>query len=543
MIGKNVSVSLLQTITTLPEETLSHHLAHLQTTEFLSAASGLSAPTYTFRHILIQETAYQSLPASTRRQYHQRIAQALADQFPGLTETQPTLLAYHYTEAGCTEQAIAAWQRAGQQAAERSAYVEAIAHFTQGLALLQALPDTPKRTQQELLLQTSLGHTLMATKGFAAPEVERAYARARELCQQMGETPQLFAVLRGLWRFYGVRAAFQTAQALGEQLLCLAQRAQDPALLLEAHLALGNGLFWSGEFLAARGHLEQVSALYDPQRHRSHAFRYGLDPRVVGLSYAAQILWCLGYPDQALKHNAAALSLAHELPHPHTLAHALGFAASFHQFRRETQAVSAQVEAVMALSREQEFAQWLAWGAMLRGWVLVEQGQGAEGMTHMRQGLNAFDDIGAALGRPYWLALLAEASGKVGQAEEGLHALAEALIAIQTTGERRWEAEIYRLQGQLLLALAAEHEDEAEACFQQALDVARRQQSKSLELRTAMSLSRLWQRQGMQVEARQLLEAVYNWFTEGFETTDLREAKALLADLSWEIPGKPEVAL
>ena len=381
-------------------------------------------------------------------------------------------------------------------------------------------------------MQTSLGPALMATKGFAAPEVERAYARAHEICQQMGETPQLFEVLRGLWRFYGVRAAFQTAQALGEQLLCLAQRSQDPALFLEAHLALGNGLFWCGELVPARVHLEQVCALYDPQRHRSHAFRYGLDPGVVGFSYAAQALWLSGYPDQALKVNAEALTLAHELPHPHTLAHALGFAASFYQFRRETQAVNEHVEAMMALSREQEFAQWLAWGAMLRGWVLVEQGQGAEGMTHMRQGLDAFDDIGAALGRPYWLALLAEAWGKVGQAEEGLRALAEALDAIHTTGERRWEAEIYRLQGQLLLRSAAEHGDETEACFQQALMVSRRQQAKLLELRAAIGLSRLWQRQGKGVHARQLLGTVYGWFTEGFATADLQEAKVLLAELS-----------
>jgi len=531
VIGKNVSVSLLQTITTLPEETLSRDMAHLQTTEFLSAAGGPPAPTYTFRHILIQETAYQTLPTSTRRQYHQRIAEALAEQFPGLTKTQPAMLAYHYTEAGCTERAIAAWQRAGQQAAERSAHVEAIAHFSQGLALLQELPDTPERTQQELRLQTSLGPALMATKGFAAPEVERAYARAHELCQQMGDTPQLFEVLRGLWRFYGVRAAFQTTQALGEQLLCLAQRSQDPALLLEAHLALGNGLFWCGKLIPARAHLEQVSTLYDPQRHRSHAFRYGLDPGVVGLSYAAQALWLSGYPDQALEQNAKALTLAHELPHPHTLAHALGFAASFYQFRRETQAVNEHVEAVMALSREQEFAQWLAWGAMLRGWVLVEQGQGAEGMTHMRQGLDAFDNIGAVLGRPYWLALLAEASGKAGQAEAGLRILAEALDAIYTSGEGRWEAEICRLRGELL-APAAAHDDEAEASFQQALDVARRQQAKSLELRAAISLSRLWRRQGKQVGARQLLGTVYGWFTEGFATADLQEAQALLAELS-----------
>jgi predicted ATPase len=291
-------------------------------------------------------------------------------------------------------------------------------------------------------------------------------------------------------------------------------------------------LFWCGELVPAQAHLEQVSVLYYSQQHRSHAFRYGLDPGVVGLTYAAQALWLSGYPDQALKVNAEALTLAHELPQPHTLAHALGFAASFYQFRRETQAVNEHVEAVMALSREQEFAQWLAWGAMLRGWVLVEQGQGAEGMTHMRQGLDAFDDIGAALGRPYWLALMAEAWGEVGQAEEGLHAVAEALEAIHTTGERRWEAEIYRLKGQLLLAPAAEHDDEADACFQQALMVARRQQAKLLELRAAIGLSRLWQRQGKGVEAQQLLGTVYGWFTEGFATADLQEAKVLLVELS-----------
>ncbi len=532
VIGKNVSVSLLQTITTLPEETLSRDIAHLQTTEFLSAVGGPPAPTYTFRHILIQETAYQSLSASIRRQYHQRIAQALARQFPGLTETQPAMLAHHYTEAGCTEQAIVAWQRAGQQAAEHSAHVEAIAHFLRGLSLLQELPDTPDRTQQELRLQTSLGPALMAIKGFAAPEVERAYARAHELCQEMGDTPQLFEVLRGLWRFYGVRAAFQKTQALGEQLLCLAQRSQDPALLLEAHLALGSGLFWCGELGPAQAHLAQVSTLYDPRLHRSHAFRYGLDPGVVGLSYAAHALWLSGYPDRAQTQNAEALSLAHTLPHPHTLAHALGFAASFYQFRRETQAVNEHVEALMALSREQEFAQWLAWGAMLRGWLLVEQGQGVEGLAHMRQGLDTFDDIGAALGRPYWLALLAEAWGKLGQTEEGLRTLAEAMEALQTSGERRWEAEIYRLKGQLLLASGGTRDEEAEACFQQALDVARRQHAKSLELRVAVYLSHLWRHQGKWVEARRLLGTVYGWFTEGFATADLQAAQELLAELS-----------
>jgi predicted ATPase len=210
------------------------------------------------------------------------------------------------------------------------------------------------------------------------------------------------------------------------------------------------------------------------------------------------------------------------------LAHALGFAALFHQFRRETHAVNEQVEALMALSREQQFAQWLAWGTMLRGWVLIRQGLGAEGLMSMRQGLHAFDDIGAALGRPYWLALLAEACGTVGQVEEGLRTLAMALDAIQTTGEHRWAAEIYRLRGELIQALPEAHGNEAEVCFQQAVDVARRQQAKSLELRAAMSLCRLRQRRSMHDEARQQLSEIYGLFTEGFNTADLQEAKALL---------------
>ena len=288
---------------------------------------------------------------------------------------------------------------------------------------------------------------------------------------------------------------------------------------------------------------EQVSRLYDPLRHRSHAFRYGLDPGVVGLSYAAQALWFLGYPDQALEQNAEALTLAHELAHPHTVAHALGFAALFHQFRRETHAVNEQVEALMALSREQEFAQWLAWGTMLRGWVLVRQGLGAEGVMHMRQGLHAFDDIGAALGRPYWLALLAEACGKVGQVEEGLRMLAAAQDAIQATGEHRWAAEIYRLRGELMQALPQAHENEAEVCFQQAIEVARRQQAKSLELRATMSLCRLRQRRCKHEGTRQQLSEIYGLFTEGFHTADMQEAKALLADPRREGPRKPRDVL
>jgi predicted ATPase/DNA-binding winged helix-turn-helix (wHTH) protein len=532
VIGRDIPVPLLEAVLGVPETAIEPNLAHLQALELFYETTSVSDRTMTFKHALVQEAAYQSLPQRTRQRYHQRIAAVLAAQFPETVEMQPERLAYHYTEAALHEDAIAYWMRAGQRAAERSAHVDAISHLTKGLEELTNLPATPEWTQQELAFQIALGRSFMVTKGFAAPEVERAYGRARELCQQVGQTPQLFAVLRGLWRVYGVRAEFHTAHELGEQLLHLAQQTQDPELLMEAHLALGNALFWRGDFVSARARLERVNALYDPLQHRSHTFLYGLDPGVVGLSYAAQVLWLLGYPDQALRWNHKALTLAHELGHPHTLAHALGFAASLYQFRRDAQAVREQVKAMLALSSAQEFPQWVAWGAILHGWVLAEQGHRAEGMAQMRQGLAAFDDIGAALGRPYWLALLAEALGKARQAEEGLRLLAEALVAIHNSGEHRWEAEIYRLKGQLLLALAAKHDNETEACFHHALNIARRQEAKSLELRAAMSLSRLWQHQGKREEARELLAPIYGWFTEGFDTADLREAKALLEALS-----------
>jgi predicted ATPase len=388
-------------------------------------------------------------------------------------------------------------------------------------------------------MQTTLGPALLVTKGQASPEVLQAYARAREICPQAEETPQLFQVLRGLWYFYLIRVELQTARELGEQLLTLAQHIGDTALLLEAHYALGNTVNYLGEFTAARAHFEQGIALYDPQQHRSHAFRYGQDPGVVCRAYAGITLWCLGYPDQALRWSSEALTLARELEQPFSLVYALFFAAMLHQFRREGPLTQERAEAARALAAEQGFALWVAWGTFFRGWALTEwspapearQEQVEAGLAQMHQGLAAWRATGAETLRPYFLSLLAEASAQVGRCEEGLTLLAEALAVTNEKGERRWKAELHRLKGEFLLARATGHDTEAETCFRQALDIARRQEAKSLELRAAMSLSRLWQQQGKRAEARQLLAPIYGWFTEGFETADLQEAKALLADL------------
>jgi len=310
------------------------------------------------------------LLTSTRQRYHAQLAQALEAR-PEMVETQPELLAHHYTEAGLAEQAIPHWQRAGERAVQRSAHPEAVTHLTRGLEVLKTLPDTPQRLQHELDLQTTLGPALMATRGNAAPEVGHAYARARELCQQVGETPQLFLALFGLWRFYFVRAEFQAAREVGEQLIGLAQRQRDPALILEAHRALGTTLYFPGELTSARVHLEQGIALYHLQQHRSHAFLYGRDPGMDCQIYLAWMLWTLGYPDQALAAMRLALTLVEEVSHPFSLATALFAAAYLSQFCRQVQAVSAQAEAVMTLATEHGFPQWLAGGTFLRGWALV----------------------------------------------------------------------------------------------------------------------------------------------------------------------------
>jgi predicted ATPase len=468
----------------------------------------------------------------------------LADRFPDLAETQPELLAYHYTEAGLTEPALVYWQQAGHRAMQRSAHVEAVNHLTRGLALLTALPDTPERSQRELAFQLALGPQLAVTKGYAAPEVEQAFARARALCQQGGDTPQLGFVLWGLYRFYFMRAEHRTAQELAAQLLSLTQHDPAPAWCLAAHAALGVALWVQGHLTAAREHL--VPALPDveaPQR-RALAFRYGVDPEVLRLLYAAIDLWFLGYAEAALQQLQAMLTLAQELAHPSSLVVAHGGAAWLQRCRRDIPATQARAEAVLTLATEQEFAYWMAGGTILRGWAFAGQGHAAEGIAHMQQGLAAYRATGAELFGPFWLAMLAEAYGQVGQAEAGLQTLAEALTHVDKTGERFWEAELHRLQGELLLIQGTRHGSarttapgpaimaEAAACFQQALAVACRQQAKSLKLRATMSLSRLWQQQGKRAEAHELLVPIYGWFTEGFDTADLQEAKALLNSLA-----------
>ncbi|MBI3800343.1 MAG: AAA family ATPase [Deltaproteobacteria bacterium] len=548
-LGREFSYELLQAVAPAAETRLQQALTKLVDAEVLYQRGLPPQAHYLFKHALIQDAAYQSLLKSTRKQYHQQIARVLEEQFAETAATQPELLAHHYTEAGLMAQAIPCWHKAGQRATYRSANVEAFNHLTKELDLLNILPDTPERTQQELMLQIALGAPLIAIRGWSAPEVGKTYARALELCRRIGETPQIFPVLWGLCAFYTVRAEYKTARELGRQLVSLAQSVQDPTLLLLAHYALGQALHLMGEFTLGREHLEQALALYDPQQHRSLAFLYGSDSGVLGQCHLALVLRHLGYPNQALKRINEALTLARELSHPFSLAFALTQVAMIHQFRREGQAAQKWVEEAIVLSTEQGFPFYVAVGAIVQGTALVEQGQGEKGIAQLRQGLAAFRDMGVELGLPTYLAMLAEAYGKVGQTEEGLTLLAEALAVAHRTEGRVGEAEVYRLKGELTLQLfniqrskfkapaslessVQSLESEAEGYFLKAIEVARQQQAKSWELRAVMSLSRLWKQQGRKKEAQQLLAETYGWFTEGFDTKDLQEAKALLEELA-----------
>jgi predicted ATPase len=450
-LGREFSYELLQAVSPLDEETLHKGLHELVAAELIYQRGLPPQARYIFKHALIQDAAYQSLLKSKRQQYHQQVAQVLEERFAETKETQPELVAHHYTEAGLAKQAIPYWQHAGRRATQRSAHVEAIAHLTKGLELLKTLPDTPERTQQEITLQLALSVPLTATRGYASPEVEKVVTRALELCRQVGEIPQLFLVLGGLYTFYQQRTEYKTAQELAEQLLTLAQRQQDPTLLSHAHVCLGANLVWLGEFISARAHLEQDIAHLDPQRYPSLTFLGGHDPGVACLSYAAWALWHLGYPDQALKRSHEAVILAQKLS-PLSLAFALYFITELHLCRREGQAAQERAEQLIALCSEQGFPYWLGAGISCRGWALAEQGQIEEGVTQIVQGGARFRATGAGTGRSRGLGRLAEAYGKVGRTEEGLGLLARALALVEKSGERFYEAELYRLKGELLLA-------------------------------------------------------------------------------------------
>ena len=488
---------------------------------------------YQFLHALYHEVVYARVSAGHRVRLHQQVGARKEAGYGDQARQIAVELAMHFTRGHDARRAVRYRHAAGEQALRRSAYPEAITHLTTGLAMLATLPETTARAQQELDLQIALGPALIATKGQAAPEVEQTYARARLLCAQISDTPQVFSTLRGLCLFYRNRGALRAARDLGEQLVRLAQRDASPTHCLEAHIYLGLTLAFLGEYTAAWTHLEQGRALTGPMDQPALTLGgHIVVPEVGCLVYAAPTLWCLGYPAQALGRSQEALALATALAHQHSLATARNFTIVLHYLRRDAAAVQAEADALLTLATAHEFPLWRGIGTFWRGWALARQGAGTVGLEQLRQGLAAVVATGQELSRPFGLILLAEVVGRMGQVEEGLRLLAEALTALEASGRGDLVAEGYRLQGELCLYRAFADTQQAEGCFQQALAIARRQQAKSWELRAATSLARLWQQQCKQSEARDLLAPIYGWFTEGFDTADLQEAKALLAELA-----------
>jgi predicted ATPase len=479
---------------------------------------GTMAGRYGFRHALHQQVVYERLPVGRRVYLHRCIAVRLEQAYGDQVQTLAVELARHWQQGQDPAQAVRYRRYAAEQAVRRYAYREAVAHLTTALDLLAPLSKTPARVQEELSLHLALGVALLTLQGHAAPEVERTYTRALALCQRLGETAAHFPVLRGLWNCAITQGKLRRSRERGEQLLALAQRRGEPALLPLAHRALGTSLYWLGEFVPARQHLEPGWTLATAHVSPGYIAQYGEAPGLVCQLYGVLTLWLLGYPDQAGQLMQEALRRAETLAHPFSLGFALIHAAWLHRHRREAPQAQERAEAAMALAARHELAQWLALGTVLRGWAITMQDQGVTGLVQLQEGLGAFRATGAGAGRihPVLLALQAEAA---------------ALAGVTTVGERHSEAELYRLKGELLLQAAAQPHSAAETCFHQALESARRQHAKSHELRAATSLSRLWQYQGQTATARGLLAEVYGWFTEGFETPDLQDAQALLYSL------------
>jgi class 3 adenylate cyclase/predicted ATPase len=531
VIGREFSYELIRAVTGLSEQELLTYLSMLKDSELVYERGIYPGSTYIFKHVLTQEVANGSLLSKNKKELHARIGQAFEEIHLDRIEEFYEMLAHHYSKSDDIEKALEYLFKAGEKAKRNYANETAIAHFAKGLELLKGFPETHDRAKQELDFRVALGVPLIAIKGNAAQEVETTYACARKLCEQIADNSQLFQVIVGLRRVYFARGELVRAHELGEQLHALSRDLDNSAHLSRSKIMLAESLYCLGKFVPAREQCKQVIRLCDPERQRSQVLLYGTDALVVSRILEACALWHLGYPDQALRMSNEGLARAQELSHPFNLAYTFFFNANVYQFRREVQAVRQKAEALIQFATEQNFPYWKGLGTLLHGWALVEQGERDEGIAQLRQASEDCDAMKIFSFSTYSLALLSEAYSKAGQAKEGITVVGEALERAHKSGERLHEAELYRINGELLLMQGAA-EPKVEECFHQALDFACDQNAKALELRAAISLSRLWQQQGKRDEARQMLTEIYSWFSEGFDTADLQDAKALLEELA-----------
>ncbi|MFL5586808.1 MAG: adenylate/guanylate cyclase domain-containing protein [Ktedonobacteraceae bacterium] len=541
VVGTVVPMRLLHTINPMAMEATSmvDILAALQQAGFLLLEHTAQDRAYHFKHILTHEVIYNLLPLAQRRPLHRAVAEWYERVYVNDLARFYPLLAHHYTEAGLNERAILYWQHAGQYASERAANIEAIRHFSQGLSLIQSMPEGEARWQQEIALQMAIGASLIATKGYGVPEVEQAYTRALELCEFLGDRPRLFWVLWGLGAFYQARSELTKALEKGKYLKHLAALEHKPALLVEAHFGVGSTLFMLGKLQDAREELNAGIAWYSAVRRSRvggrgsrEASPTGHHAGLLSLLYRSLVLWHLGYPDQAQQESNAAIALASEISHPYNLAWTLIFEALLRQVLDDRAASQARAEEALTLSNEYGFPIPASWAAMLLSWAAVSTGLEDEGITNLRAALAAYRASGCRFLLTYFLSLLAVSLEKAERFAEGLATIDEALREADRSGERFWEAELYRLKGRLESFTAPPMLAKAEWSLQKALDIARRQRARSLALRTALTFERLMQSQGKPSQAHRLLREVYAEFTEGFDTADLVQAKAVLEEFS-----------
>jgi predicted ATPase len=529
VIGREARLGLIRKVVPTGELQLRERLAELQETEFIYEQPAFPDPEYVFKHALTQEVAYNSLLIERRKILHERVGQALESMFADQLDDHLVELAHHYSHTDNVSKAVEYLGRAGQQALQRSAHLQAIDSLSAAVALVQKLPDTPERIQRELFLQLALGPALMTVNGWAAPDVEQAYTRARVLCDHLGDPPEAFPALAGLFYLYLLRAELRTAHELAERMMGRAKSAQDPALLVIAHVALGQVSFHLSELLLAREHLEAAVSIYRREHHAAFA-RLGTDIGVPALSFLARTLWLLGYPEQAYQRANEALALARGLSHPPSVAFATQFIGVLHQYQGDAAAVKETSERVTALSLEHGLTFWLAVAHNMHGWATAMH-QHERAIIEMQEGWAAFRATGTQLDQPYWACLRAEVYRAAGRISDAQTALSEALVATHGHEDRHYEAEVHRVKGEFLLRQSDSNLVQAKNCFELAIEIARKQGAKSWELRAATSLTRLLRDTERRNEARAMLAQIYNWFSEGFDTSDLKDAKALLDEL------------
>jgi tetratricopeptide (TPR) repeat protein len=533
VIGREFPLSLARRVANCPDDELDAALALLQGAEFINELSDSRDIQYAFKHALTQEVASSSILNDRRKSLHLRTGQALEDIFAAQLDDHLSDLARHYKLADNTEKAIEYLGRAGQQAMQRCAHADAVGLLTDAIDLVPRLPESPDRIERELALQLAVGPALFAIKGWGSEETAQAYTRARELCEQLNDSPEVFPMLYGSCFMRLLRGECRTAYELAEQMMRRADAASLPAILPYAHHALGQTLYYLGNPSAGLTHIKMAVSLYDPAVHFALTARYTtIDVKVHSQGLVAFILWKMGYAEQAMTTAQQALVWAHELSHPYSVAFAeYIFIALYREIQRDVPVILERAEKVKAFCGEYGLPDWEAFMAIERGWAVAQQGHGAEGVTQIRAALETLLARGALVERPQELRLLAEACRASGEVDDALAALSEAVVLLEEQDNRRDEAEIRRLEGELLDQRSPGCSD-AVRCLQSAIDIARAQAAKSSELRATTSLARLLASQRRREEATAMLAEIYGWFKEGFDTADLKEAKKLLDELA-----------